>query len=116
MSRIEVHRGDVFYADLGYDGTSRQGGIRPIVIVSNPYCNQYSSIISVVSLSTARTKAWIPTHVKIKADESGLEKDSICLCEQPMSIAKTALRRFVVHLDETHMDKIDAGLRCQLCL
>ena len=33
MIKTVVNRGDVFYADLGHDGTNRQGGIRPIVIV-----------------------------------------------------------------------------------
>ena len=116
MAKFTINRGDVFYADLGYDGTSRQSGIRPIIIISNQRCNRYSSIVSVVCLSTSQSKASLPTHIKLEAHETGLAKDSICLCEQPMSISKSALRGFVVSLGEKHMRMVDEGLRCQLCL
>lgn len=116
MIETVVNRGDVFYANLGYDGTSRQGGVRPIVIVSNQQCNRYSQIVSVVCLSTSKTKHPLPTHVKLKATETGLKKDSICLCEQPMSIAKSSLLSYVISLEEKYMRQIDDGLRRQLCL
>ena len=67
-----VNRGDVFYASLGFDGTSRQGGTRPIVIVSNQACNQYSPIVSVVCLTTSHHKVKLPTHVELLACETGL--------------------------------------------
>ena len=116
MIKTVVNRGDVFYADLGHDGTNRQGGIRPIVIVSNQQCNRYSPIVSVVCLSTSKTKHPLPTHIELKAIETGLRKDSICLCEQPMSISKSVLLDFVVALEDKSMRKIEDGLRCQLCL
>ena len=115
MKKI-INRGDVFYANLDFDGTSRQSGIRPIVIISNQQCNHYSSIISAVCLSTSATKKQLPTHVSLLACETGLKKDSICLCEQPMSIAKSNLLQFITSLNEEHMRLVDDGLRCQLCL
>jgi mRNA interferase MazF len=111
-----VNRGDVFYANLGFDGTSRQGGIRPIVVVSNQQCNRYSSIVSVVCLSTSKTKRKLPTHINLLAKETGLSKDSICLCEQPMSISKNDLLGFITSLGDKHMRMVDDGLRCQLGL
>ena len=111
-----INRGDVFYANLGFDGTSRQGGIRPIVIVSNQQCNRHSSIVSIVCLSTAKTKRPLPTHINLFAKETGLSKDSICLCEQPMSIAKNNLIKFITTLSDKHMRMVDEGLRCQLGL
>jgi mRNA interferase MazF len=116
MMEVIVNRGDVLYADLGFDGTCRQGGTRPIVIVSNQTCNRYSNIISVVCLTTAQHKANLPTHVELLASETGLARDSICLCEQPMSISKTRLFDFVTSLGEEQMKLIDNALRCQLCL
>ena len=116
MMEVVVNRGDVFYADLGQDSTSRQGGVRPIVIVSNQRCNRYSSVVSAVCLSTSKTKHPLPTHVELKAADTGLKKDSICLCEQPMSIAKSALLGFVLALEGKYMRQIEDGLRCQLCL
>lgn len=111
-----INRGDVFYANLKSDGTSRQSGIRPIIVISNPQCNRHSPIISIVTCSTSKTKHPLPTHISLLASETGMKYDSICLCEQPMSIAKTDLLEFVTSLSDEHMEKVNAGLRCQLCL
>ena len=111
-----INRGDVFYARLEHNNTSVQRGVRPIVIVSNQMCNRHSPIVSVVCLTTATQKASLPTHVSLSAAETGLKRDSICLCEQPMSIAKTALLDFITSLNDEHMRRIETGLRCQLGL
>lgn len=116
MEHTIINRGDVFYANLKSDGTSRQSGIRPIVIISNAQCNRYSPIVTIVSLSTSKTKHRLPTHISLLASETGLKMDSICLCEQPMSIAKTDLLNYVTSLSKEHMNRVDDGLRCQLCL
>ena len=111
-----LHRGDVFYADLGEaDGTSKQAKIRPVVICSNKACNIHSSIITVCSISSAR-KHPIPTHIPLLASETGLSRDSICLCEQPLSISKSDLLEYVTTLSEEHMERISDGLRIQLAL
>lgn len=101
-----INRGDVFYANLKSDGTSRQSGIRPIVVVSNPHCNRFSPIISILSFTTSRTKHPLPTHVTLSSNETGLKYDSICLCEQPLSIAKTDLLEYITTLDSEHIPKI----------
>ena len=111
-----INRGDVFYANLKSDGTSRQSGIRPIIVISNSFCNRNSPVISILTCTTSRTKHPLPTHISLPAAETGMKYDSICLCEQPMSIAKTDLLEFITSLSDDHMEKVNAGLRCQLCL
>ena len=112
-----VHRGDIFYVDLGKsDGTSTQAGIRPVVICSNKACNIHSPIVTVCSISTSKTKHRIPTHIPLLASETGLSRDSICLCEQPLSISKSDLLEYVTTLSEEHMERISDGLRIQLAL
>ena len=111
-----VHRGDIFYVNLGKpDGTSKQAGIRPVVICSNNMCNTHSSIISVCCFSTAR-KHPLKTHISLLASETGLSRDSICLCEQPLSISKSDLLEYVTTLSDEHMERISDGLRIQLAL
>ena len=113
----QVHRGDIFYVNLGKpDGTSRQAGIRPVVICSCKACNTHSQIVSACTISTSRTKHRIPTHVTLLASETGLSRDSICLCEQPLSISKSDLLEYVTTLSEEHMERISDGLRIQLAL
>ena len=113
----QVHRGDIFYVNLGKpDGTSTQAGIRPAVVCSNKACNMHSSIITICTITTSRTKHRIPTHVTLLASETGLSRDSICLCEQPLSISKSDLLEYVTTLSEEHMERISDGLRIQLAL
>lgn len=49
---MKIRRGDILYADLGvqYQG-SMQGGMRPVVVVSNNRANRHSTVITVVPLS-----------------------------------------------------------------
>ena len=111
-----IHRGDIFYVKLPKpNGTSIQAGIRPVVICSNKACNIHSSIITVCSISSAR-KHPIPTHIPLLASETGLSRDSICLCEQPLSISKSDLLEYVTTLSDEQMEKVSDGLRIQLAL
>ena len=113
----QVQRGDIFYVNLGKpDGTSRQAGIRPVVICSCKACNTHSQIVSACTITTSRTKHRIPTHVSLLASETGLSIDSICLCEQPLSISKTELLDYVTTLSDEQMERISDGLRIQLAL
>ena len=114
----QIHRGAIFYVDLGQaDGTSVQAGVRPAVIVSNEKANKFSSVISVCGISSRlQTKAPIPTHIFLSAQKTGLKRDSICLCEQPISISKNMLLDYVSTLSEEDMDRVSEGLRIQLSL
>ena len=115
--RHTVHRGDIFYVQLPkQNATSIQAGIRPAVVCSNKACNMHSSIITICTITTSRTKHRIPTHVTLLASETDLSRDSICLCEQPLSISKSDLLEYVTTLSEEHMERISDGLRIQLAL
>lgn len=48
----------------------------------------------------------MPTHVLLKANESKLSRDSIVLCENPMTIPKNKLENFITELPEKCMEKI----------
>ena len=52
---MKIRRGDILYADLGVQyQESMQGGMRPVVVVSNNRANKHSTVITVVPLSTAQ--------------------------------------------------------------
>ena len=42
---MEVHRGEVFYADLSPVVGSEQGGVRPVLIVQNEIGNRHSTAL-----------------------------------------------------------------------
>lgn len=61
---MKVKRGDILYVDLGakYRG-SVQGGTRPVVVISNNRANKYSTVITVVPLSSLSVKNGTYRHM-----------------------------------------------------
>mgnify|MGYP000774373875 FL=1 len=56
---MKIRRGDILYADLGgqYQG-SMQGGMRPVVVVSNNMANKHSTVAE-TSIAAASVRAII---------------------------------------------------------
>lgn len=62
MIRI-IKRGDIFYAELNPVIGSEQGGIRPVLIISNNTGNRHSPTVIIAPItSRTHTKAKLPTH------------------------------------------------------
>lgn len=114
---MTIRRGDILWADLGmFPTTSVQGGVRPVIVVSNNKANTYSSVITVVPLtSRIYKKRYLPTHVFIsKYDMTGIRKGSLALAEQVIlqlpknydtisidfGIDKNEMKRLVIALAE----------------
>ena len=104
---MSIRRGDILYADLGvqYQG-SLQGGMRPVVVVSNNRANKHSMVITVVPLSTKIYKKQnLPTHVFVSAHRAeGLEQHSIALCEQ---VTALNFDRIIAHMGRVSEDTLD---------
>ena len=79
---MEVHRGEVFYADLSPVVGSEQGGVRPVLIVQNEIGNRHSPTVIAAAITSRLDKARLPTHINIRAADTGLAKDSVVLLEQ----------------------------------
>lgn len=47
-----IHKGDVFYADLGENVGSEQNGIRPVLVIQNDLGNKFSPTLIVSPLTT----------------------------------------------------------------
>ena len=57
---MEVHRGEVFYADLSPVVGSEQGGIRPVLIVQNEIGNRHSPTVIAAAITSRLDKAACP--------------------------------------------------------
>lgn len=109
-----IKRGDIIMAELKYkdDGRSKiQSGLRPIIVISNDLCNKFSPVLTGVALTTQQ-KTTLPTHVYISKD-IGLEKDSIAMCEQPLSIDRYDLLYKVAECPHDIMLQIEKALEIQ---
>ena len=49
---MEVHRGEVFYADLSPVVGSEQGGVRPVLIVQNEIGNRHSPTVIAAAITS----------------------------------------------------------------
>jgi len=111
-----VKRGDVYFADLGGVVGVEQGGIRPVVVISNNISNRFSPTISVAAITAQMSEARLPTHVELDAALYGFERDSVILLEQIKAIDKARLSDKITNLDSTIMEKIDKAIHIQLGL
>ena len=108
--KMEVRRGDIYYADLSPVVGSEQGGVRPVRIVQNDVGNKYSPTVIAAAITSKKFKTQLPTHISVHADECGLAKDSIVLLEQVRTLDKQRLRERMGSLDENEMSKINQAL------
>jgi len=113
---VLVRRGDVFYADLNPVVGSEQGGVRPVLVVQNDVGNKYSPTVIVAAITSQIDKAKLPTHVELKKEDYGLEKDSVVLLEQLRTIDKRRLKEKITFLDNEIMAKVDEALKISLGL
>ncbi|MEW5920293.1 MAG: type II toxin-antitoxin system PemK/MazF family toxin [Bacillota bacterium] len=113
---MEVKRGFVFFADLSPVIGSEQGGFRPVLVVQNNVGNKFSPTVIVAAITSHIEKAKLPTHVELKAQQHGLEKDSVILLEQIRTIDKQRLQQKITELDDKTMLLIDEALKISLGL
>lgn len=90
---------DIWLADLPLiKGSHVQGGRRPVIVVSNDTANQRSNMVSMVPMTTNLKRSGYPTHVLLSG--SGLDRESLALCEQVRAIDKHKLIFRIGHIAE----------------
>lgn len=110
-------RGDIYLIDFGTDTSSCvQSGVRPAVVVSNDRANRYSYAITVLPLTTKQKKPHLPTHVLIPRNPHyGLNKNSMVLAEQLMTVDKRQLQRRIGQVrDKDIMMQITNAMQVQI--
>lgn len=112
--KMNVKRGDVFYADLSPVVGSEQGGLRPVLIIQNDVGNRYSPTVIAAAITSRLDKADLPTHIGVSAMKedgtNGLTKDSVILLEQIRTIDKRRLREKIGHMEEGVMRRVDEAI------
>lgn len=112
-----MKRGDVFDARLNPTEGSEQAGIRPVIVVSRDAINQFSPVIVVVPLTSAKNvKRSYPNNVLIPAGQGGLTADSVALGGQVRAITKARLLRRRGSLPPDVMGQVEQILRITLDL
>lgn len=120
MSKISynkrIEKGGIYWVVLPNTGGSVQHGLRPVIITQNNKGNQFSPNVTVVPI-TSKNKKWMPTHVDLSSEFIvALPKDSIALCESPITISKELLGDYIDCVGLDTLEKIDDALMIQLDL
>lgn len=85
---------------------SEQCGWRPALVFQNNVGNEHSPNIIVLPLTSRIKKMDMPTHVLVRACNTGLIKDSIVLCENPECVSKQRLGAYLTTLSKEYMINI----------
>ena len=88
---------------------SEQSGWRPGLVFQNNTGNMFSPNIIALPFTSSLKKATQPTHVLIPAEESGLLKDSMVLCENPERMSKDRIGTYLTTLTDRQMSLIAAA-------
>lgn len=100
--------GDVY--TLRFEGSgSVQSGVRPGVVFQNDIGNANSPNVVVFPLTSNLRRAHLPTHVLIRAADTGLYRDSVVLCENPFCLPKENLMRYITTLSNDYMKEVAAA-------
>ncbi|HID0768123.1 TPA: type II toxin-antitoxin system PemK/MazF family toxin [Clostridium botulinum] len=113
-----IRRGDIFDVDLGKPKGTNQGGIRPCIVVANNKCNESSTSIHIVPITSKLNKRKLPTHIFIKRDlMNGLDEDSLILAEQTSLISTTLqILEYRGKASDEIMEKIDEKIKLQFAV
>jgi mRNA interferase MazF len=107
---VNIKRGDIFYADLSPVVGSEQGGIRPVLIVQNDVGNKFSPTVIAAAITSQQSKAKLPTHIQLGAQQCGLMKDSVVLLEQIRTLDKKRLKEKMGCLDTGAMNEVNKAI------
>ena len=75
---MEVHRGEVFYADLSPVVGSEQGGVRPVLIVQNEIGNRHSPTVIAAAITSRLDKTRLPPTLTSGRRTPALPKIAWC--------------------------------------
>jgi len=107
---MEVHEGEIFWANMDPTVGVEIKKKRPVVIVSNEWINQFSQLVVVIPTTTSTQKV-SPSHVFIPAGQGGLKELSKALTEQIRAIDKSRLLQRLGKLEQEYMLKLHEAIR-----
>lgn len=97
--------GDVYL--MQFSGrNSEQSGFRPGLVFQNNTGNMYSPNIIALPITSSLKKLSQPTHVLLRACDTGLFKDSMVLCENPERMSKDRIGSYITSLSDEYMESI----------
>ena len=113
---ITVKRWQVVYCDMSPVVGCEQGGLRPVVVISNDIGNRHAPIFIGAIVTSKVGKKRLPTQVIIDTS-CGLKVESMVECEQIKTLDKSRIKGFIGAItDEAQKREIEKAVRISLGL
>lgn len=115
-----MRRGDIVAVSLDPVRGSEASKTRPAVVVSNDAANATAArlgrgVITVVPVTSNVARIY-PFQLLLRADQTGLDRDSKAQAEQVRSVAVERIGKRVGRLPPALMTELDEALRVHLAL
>jgi mRNA interferase MazF len=107
-----IHRGDIYWADLGPAVGSRPAKRRPVLVVQADEYNRSRLATVLVAMVTSNTAlAAIPGNVFLPAAMTTLPRDSVANVTALVTLDKTDLTEQAGSVSGSVLQDLDRGLR-----
>lgn len=107
-----IHRGEIYWADLGATHGSRPAKRRPVLVIqSDPYnASRLATVLAAVVTSNTAL-ATMPGNAFLPAAATGLARDSVLNVTALVTLNKTDLADRVGAVPASLMSEVNRGLR-----
>ena len=107
-----VHRGEVWWADLAEPRGSEPGFRHPILVLQGEPFNRsrLPTIVGIVLSSNTRLLD-APGNVLLKANETGLPRDSVATVSQFVTVDRDYLEERVGTVPKRALARVETGVR-----
>ena len=112
-----IHRGSVWWADLGEPQGNKPGKRRPVLVIQANSFNASRLNTTLAAVITSNTRlAAMPGNVFLPAATAGLPEDSVVNVTALVTLYKADLQAEAGQLPASLMHEVDRGLRSILGL
>ncbi len=114
---MEIHRGEIWWADLPEPRGSEPAFRRPVLVIQAETFNRSNIETVIVAVITSNLRlATAPGNVALPARISRLRKDSVVNVSQLITLSREFLTEHVSTLSAPFQETVSAGLRLILDL
>ncbi|SFI36169.1 mRNA interferase MazF [Planctomicrobium piriforme] len=112
-----IHRGEIWWADLGEPRGSEPGFRRPVLIIQSDIFNssRINTVLAAI-ITSNQQRAAAPGNVLLSRKASGLPQVSVVNVSQLVTVDKAFLSIRIRKLNSELMTEVDAGLSLVLGL
>ncbi len=108
MDRRSILRKQIYWADLNPIRGREQGGIRPVLVISNNIFNQHSGTIVILAITSVKPKVKYPLVLELKC--SDLPKRSWVKITQIRTISNERILNYLGEIDSKQMEQIKTAI------